>query len=78
MHELLQRDVTEVRMLLDHLERYRRRSARQRRAVPDVAAALARSRTTSSARDRYLEFARDADESTVQTRMMSLARSSAG
>ena len=74
MHEVLQRDVTEVRMFLDHLERYTASLGRERRAVPEVAAALASIEHDRSARDRYLEFARDADESTVQARMMSLAR----
>jgi len=74
MHEVLQRDVTEVRMFLDHLERYTAALGPQRRAVPEVAAALASIERDRSARDRYLEFARDADESTVQARMMSLAR----
>lgn len=74
MHEVLQRDVTEVRMFLDHLERYTATLVPQRRAVPEVAAALASIEHDRSARDRYLEFARDADESTVQARMMFLAR----
>lgn len=74
MHEVLQRDVTEVRMFLDHLERYTASLVPARRALPDVAAALAAIERDRSARDRYLEFARDADESTVQARMMSLAR----
>ena len=38
MHEVLQRDVTEVRMFLDHLERYTATLVPQRRAVPEVAA----------------------------------------
>lgn len=74
MHEVLQRDVTEVRMFLDHLERYTATLVPQRRAVPEVAAALLSIERDRSARDRYLEFARDADESTVQARMMALAR----
>lgn len=74
MHEVLQRDVTEVRMFLDHLERYTASLLPARRALPEVAAALASIERDRSARDRYLEFARDADESTVQARMMSLAR----
>jgi hypothetical protein len=74
MHEVLQRDVTEVRMFLDHLERYTADLGPQRRAVPEAAAALAAIASDRGARDRYLEFARDADESTVQVRMMALAR----
>jgi len=74
MHGVLQRDVTEVRMFLDHLERYTATLVPQRRAVPEVAAALVSIERDRSARDRYLDFARDADESTVQARMMALAR----
>jgi hypothetical protein len=74
MHEVLQRDVGEVRMFLDHLERYMAALVPSRRAKPEVAAALASIERDHTARERYLEFARDADESTVQMRMISLAR----
>ncbi|MEQ1805904.1 MAG: hypothetical protein ABL900_11065 [Burkholderiaceae bacterium] len=74
MHDVLRRDVTEVRMFLDHLERYTQALVPARRQQSDVAAALAAIERDRGARDRYLEFARDADESTVQARMMSLAR----
>ncbi len=73
MHEVLRRDVTEVRMFLDHLERYTQALVPARRQQSEVAAALAAIERDRGARDRYLEFARDADESTVQARMMSLA-----
>jgi hypothetical protein len=75
MHEVLQRDVTEVRMFLDHLERYAASIGAARRLRPEVAAALGAIVTDGRARERYLEFARDADEATVQARMMALARS---
>jgi hypothetical protein len=75
MHEVLRRDVTEVRMFLDHLERYAGSLGPARRAVPEVAAGLAAIAHDDAARERYLAFARDADEATVQTRMMALARS---
>ena len=74
MHDVLRRDVTEVRMFLDHLERYTQALVPARRQQPDVAAALAAIERDHAARERYLEFARDADESTLQARMMSLAR----
>jgi hypothetical protein len=74
MHEVLQRDVTEVRMFLDHLERYASSIGPAQRLVPEVAAALGAIKGDRSTRDRYLEFARDADEATVQARMMALAR----
>lgn len=74
MHQVLQRDVTEVRMFLDHLERYAASLGPARRVVPDVAAGLAAIERDQTVRDRYLAFARDADEASVQTRMMALAR----
>lgn len=75
MHSLLRRDVTEVRMFLDHLERYAASLSPAQRRLPEVAAALAAIEADHATRDRFLAFARDADEASVQTRMMGLARS---
>ncbi len=75
MHTVLQRDVTEVRMFLDHLERYAASIGPVQRLVPEVAVALGAIKDDHSARDRFLGFARDADQATVQARMMGLARS---
>jgi len=74
MHQVLQRDVTEVRMFLDHLERYAASIGVVQRLRPDVAAALARIEGDRDTRDRFIAFARDADQASVQTRMMALAR----
>ncbi len=74
MHQVLRRDVTEVRMFLDHLERYLGSLGAAQRQRHDVAAALGAIESDHRTRDRYLEFARDADEATVHTRMMALAR----
>jgi hypothetical protein len=75
MHEVLKRDVTEVRMFFDHLERYAATLGPSQRLVPAVASALLEIEGDSKARERYLQFARDADQASVQTRMMALARS---
>jgi hypothetical protein len=75
MHEVLQRDVTELRMLLEQLERYAAAIRPAERLQPEVAAALARIEADRPTRDRYLAFARDADSASVQARMMALARS---
>lgn len=75
MHEVLQRDVTEVRMFLDHLERYAASIGPAQRLRPELAAALGVIEADHRTRDRYLGFARDADQATVQARMMALARS---
>lgn len=74
VHEVLQRDMTEVRMFLDHLERYASSLGPAQRLQPKVAAALAAIETDFPTRDRYLQFARDADEASVHTRMMALAQ----
>jgi hypothetical protein len=74
MHQVLRRDVSEVRMFLDHLERYLGSLGAAQRQRPDVAAALGAIESDQRTRERYLEFARDADEATVHTRMMALAR----
>ena len=74
MHQVLQRDVTDVRMFLDHLEHYTAAISPAQRRAPEAAAALAAIANDRRPRDRYLEFARDADDAAVQTRMMTLAR----
>ncbi len=75
MHQALQRDMTDVRMFFDHLERYAASIGPAQRLQPEVAAALAAIEGDRRARERYLVFARDADDAAVQTRMMALARS---
>jgi len=74
LHDVMRRDITHVRMLLDHLERYVASLGPAQRQRPDVAAALARIQSDAAARERYLTFARDADRASVQSRMMALAR----
>jgi len=75
VHGLLGRDVTEVRMFLDHLEKYSSSlddGARQALPVSEAFGEIARD---APARARYLEFARDADDPAVRVRMLELARS---
>jgi hypothetical protein len=74
MHEVLKRDMTEVRMFLDHLERFAASIGRAQRLAPDMAAALGEIERDGDARARYLAFARDADDIAVWNRMMVLAR----
>ena len=73
LHEVLRRDVTDVRMVLDHLERFLDSINPAQRQQPGVVAALGAIESDHRARDRFLEFARDADAATVQTRMIALA-----
>ena len=74
MHQVLQRDVTDVRLFLDHLEQFAASITPAPQQPPEVTAALARIEGDHGPRERFLEFARDADEATVQARMMALAR----
>lgn len=74
MRELLQRDMAEVRMFLDHLERYVASIGPAKRLAPKTAAAFAAITDDTAARERYLDFARDADQPAIRTRMMALAR----
>jgi hypothetical protein len=74
VHQVLQRDVTEVRMLLDQLEHFVASITPAQRLDPAVLSALAEFAGDVSARERYLAFSRDTDEATVQVRMAALAR----
>lgn len=75
MHEVLRRETSEVRMMLDHLERYTASIGAAQRLEPEVAAALGAIEHDHRTRDRFLTFARDADDAAVHTRMMALAGS---
>jgi len=74
MHQVLRRDMGDVRMFLGHLEHYASSIGPAQRLRPDVAAALAGIEADRRTRERYLEFARDVDQAPVQARMMALAR----
>lgn len=75
VHDLMRRDMAEVRLFLDHIEKYSAALGPTERALPAVAAALDGIGRDATARDRYLEFARDADVPAVRARMVALARS---
>src|SRR5439155_14844635 len=74
VHQVMRRDMTEVRMFLDHLERYSASLAETERQSPSVSRALAEIAGDETARTRYLDFARDADQPAVRARMLELAR----
>jgi hypothetical protein len=75
VHQLLKRDMAEVRLFLDDLERFSTSFRPAERVQRDTAAAFTAIAQDQAVRDRYLTFARDADEASVQVRMMALARS---
>jgi hypothetical protein len=73
VHELFGRDMAEVRMFIDHLEKYSATVDDAQRQAPPVSHALAEIARDRQARERYLEFMRDADQASVRARMIALA-----
>jgi hypothetical protein len=73
VHSLLQRDMGEVRMFLDHLEKYSPGLAGTSHAEPAAMQARAEIAADRAARTRYLDFMRDADQMSVRARMIELA-----
>ena len=73
VHEVLGRDMAEVRLFLDRLEHYVASLDERTRQLPDVAPVLDEIAQDQTARDRYLEFARSDDRSAVRVRMIRLA-----
>jgi hypothetical protein len=74
VHQILQRPVAESRLLLDRLERFTGGLDAGQRAQPEVTQALARIAADTAARDRYLAFARDADQPVTRARMIDVAQ----
>ncbi|WP_128001728.1 hypothetical protein [Piscinibacter defluvii] len=75
LHRLLQREASDARMLLEHVERYLAGLGPARRTQPEVAEGLARIAADQPARERFLALARDADRASTTTRMTAVARS---
>jgi hypothetical protein len=74
VHELMGREMAEVRMFLDHIEKYSASLSEAERHAPAVSGAFESIASDEAARTRYLEFARDADQPAVRARMVELAR----
>ncbi|MES2936403.1 MAG: hypothetical protein V4864_01895 [Pseudomonadota bacterium] len=74
MHQVLRRNMAEVRMFMGHLERYMASIGPVQRTKPETAAAFAAIAADATARDRYMIVARDAEEAAASVRMMALAR----
>jgi hypothetical protein len=73
VHALLRRDVAEVRTFLDPLEKYAGSLTPADRMDTAVSNGLAEIAADTQARQRWLEFARDADEPAMRARMIELA-----
>jgi len=74
VHRLLQREIAEARVHLDRIQRYARALDDPVRRTPEVARALADITRDAATRTRFLDFARDADQPAVRTRMLKVAR----
>ena len=73
VHQLLNREMAEVRMFLGHIEKYAASLSETERQAPAVARALGEIARDEAARTRYLDFVRDADQPAIRARMISLA-----
>ena len=74
IHGLLQRPPAEARLLLDRIERFTDSLTPAEREQPDVVQALQQVASDSGSRDRYLAYARDADEPLTRARMIDVAQ----
>ena len=74
VHQLLNREMAEVRSFLDRIEKYTASLSDAERRVPAVARELDGIARDEAARTRYLDFARDADQPAVRARMIELAQ----
>jgi hypothetical protein len=73
VHQLLGRDMAEVRVFLPRIEALLASMSAQDRAAPAAAEALGDIRADAAARERYLVFARDADQPAIRQRMLEVA-----
>ena len=73
IHDLLRRDMAEVRMFLERIETLFASLSESERQAPSFVQALGEITRDRLARDRYLRFAEDADLAQVRARMIQLA-----
>ena len=74
IHQLLQRPTAQARVHLDRIQRYTNALDNPVRRTPEVNQALADIAGDGAVRTRFLDFARDADQPEVRSRMLTLAR----
>ena len=73
VHQLLRREMAEVRMFLDRIEQYSASLTEADRQVPAVSRALEKIARDDASRARYFDFTRDVDQPAVRARMLELA-----
>lgn len=75
IHQIVGRDMAEVRMFLERIESFTQSLTDSDRQDPAFVQELAAFASDRPARERFLAFARDADEPPVRARMIKLAHS---
>jgi hypothetical protein len=73
IQQVLNRDMAQARPFLDRIEKYVGSLSEGQRATAGVSGALEAIAHDAPARERFLAFARDADDPTVRARMIELA-----
>jgi len=73
VHQLMGRDMAEVRLFLDRIEKYVASVRETERQLPEVSQEVDAIAGDQDARARYLAFARDTDQPAVRARMINLA-----
>jgi len=73
VHQLLHREMAEVRLFLDRIEKYSASLSETEREEPSVVRVLDEIARDADARARYIAFARDADQPAVRARMIDVA-----
>ena len=71
--QLLKREMAEVRMYFERIETYLESLTSEMTALPEWQASLMKIAADDGARERFLQFARDADPPPVRVRMMDVA-----
>ena len=74
VHQLLHREAAEARMFLGYIEKYIASLNDEARRTEDVSQALSAIAADQPAREKFLTFARDADDPAVRARMIAVAR----
>ena len=74
VHQLLQRESGQARVHLDRIQRLASLLEKPERRTPAVTQAFADIADDGATRERYLDFARDADQPTVRARMLKVAQ----
>jgi hypothetical protein len=73
LHQLFARNMTEVRMFMQHVEKFESSLSPAERQARDVDAGLRRIANDASASARFLEFARATERPEIRARMVKLA-----